>query len=451
LATPTPTPLPTPTMMPNEISAQFSPQLDDALASADWDRSLELVAIMQAVDPTGGKVGEWALTTHMQYGQALVEEGRVPKALLQFDEAVALVPDDLEARLWQDTTQKYLEGRQALRDAMWDAAIRAFTDAYEQLPDYSDVFARLMESYKRKGEAAIEGEDWHTAVEALTQVFERSPEDAKWAAGVADLLLAAYQGKGRAEMADQDWDSAIKTLTEASRRLSKVDPHAAQITELLSEAYQGKGRAQMAKEDWGAAIETLTKAQERLPEETPSAPAVVDLLASAYRGRGIAREEALKLKPARDDLKTALALRPGDAQAQKHLDRVNYLLSKRIVIDISEQRLYAYQGEKLVFKFKVSTGLKGRDTATGHFQVLDKIPEAYSRIWKLRMPYWMGVYWVKGIENGIHGLPIRPNGTVMWGGLLGTRQSYGCIILSTSAAKKVYNWANLGTQVDIRR
>jgi tetratricopeptide (TPR) repeat protein len=438
-------------MAPDEVAAQFSPQLEAALTDADWDRGLELVAIMQAVDPAGDRVRQEALSTHLQYGQALVEEGRLPTALDQFDEAVALVPGDAEARLWQETTQQYLVGRQALRVAMWDAAIQAFTDAYEQIPEYSDVFARLMESYKRKGQAAIEGEDWNTAVEALTEVFERSPEDAAWAAETADLLLSAYQGKARAEMAEEDWNSAIKTLTEASRKLSKASPRAAQLTGLLSEAYQGKGRAQMANEEWGAAIETLTKARDRLPEDEPSQAAVVDLLASAYRGRGIAREEALKLKEAKADLQTALTLRPGDAQAQKHLNRVKQLLSKKIEIDISEQRMYVWEGDKLVYKFPVSTGLKGRDTKTGRFQVLDKIPEAYSRIWKLRMPYWMGIYWVKGIENGIHALPIRPNGTVMWGGLLGTRQSYGCVILSTSAAKKLYKWANIGTQVHIHR
>jgi lipoprotein-anchoring transpeptidase ErfK/SrfK len=67
------------------------------------------------------------------------------------------------------------------------------------------------------------------------------------------------------------------------------------------------------------------------------------------------------------------------------------------------------------------------------------------------MPYWLGIYWVKGIENGIHALPIRPNGTVMWGGLLGQRASYGCVILSTANAKRLYNWVDIGTEVKIRR
>jgi lipoprotein-anchoring transpeptidase ErfK/SrfK len=176
---------------------------------------------------------------------------------------------------------------------------------------------------------------------------------------------------------------------------------------------------------------------------------VVNLLARAYRQRGIARQEAIKMNPAKADLEMALALEPNDEKAQKHLAQVKYVLSKKIEIDISQQRLYAYEGDKLVYKWRVSTGLRGRDTATGHFYVLDKIPMAYSRVWRLKMPYWLGIYWVQGIENGIHALPIRPNGSIMWGGLLGQRASYGCVILSKSAAKTLYNWANIGTPVHI--
>jgi lipoprotein-anchoring transpeptidase ErfK/SrfK len=94
--------------------------------------------------------------------------------------------------------------------------------------------------------------------------------------------------------------------------------------------------------------------------------------------------------------------------------------------------------------------LRGRDTATGNFRVLSKIPMAYSRIWRLKMPNWIGIYYVQGIENGIHALPIRPNGSVMWGGLLGQRASYGCVILGNQPSKTIYNWVEIGTRVDVR-
>jgi lipoprotein-anchoring transpeptidase ErfK/SrfK len=65
------------------------------------------------------------------------------------------------------------------------------------------------------------------------------------------------------------------------------------------------------------------------------------------------------------------------------------------------------------------------------------------------MPYWLGIYWVGNVENGIHALPIRTDGTVMWGGLLGQRASYGCVILSNAAARTIYYWADIGTPVRI--
>jgi lipoprotein-anchoring transpeptidase ErfK/SrfK len=63
------------------------------------------------------------------------------------------------------------------------------------------------------------------------------------------------------------------------------------------------------------------------------------------------------------------------------------------------------------------------------------------------MPYWLGIYWVGRIENGIHALPINADGTMLWDGYLGTPVSFGCIILSTENARTLYHWADIGTPV----
>jgi len=122
---------------------------------------------------------------------------------------------------------------------------------------------------------------------------------------------------------------------------------------------------------------------------------------------------------------------------------------KRIVIDISEQHLYAYQGEVLVYSFVVSTGMGG-GTRTGTFRVLDKYPNAYASTWDLQMPYWLGIYWAGSLENGIHALPILSNGQLLWEGYLGTPASFGCIILGTQDARTLYEWAQIGTPVVIQ-
>jgi LysM repeat protein len=122
---------------------------------------------------------------------------------------------------------------------------------------------------------------------------------------------------------------------------------------------------------------------------------------------------------------------------------------KRIVIDLSAQRMYVYQGGQLVWNWVVSTGRPGQETIVGHFKVLNKIPNAYAYTWSLTMPYWLGIYWAGSLQNGIHALPIGPGGQTMWGGYLGQRVSYGCVILATQNAATLYNWAPVGTPVDI--
>ncbi|MFQ5854748.1 MAG: LysM peptidoglycan-binding domain-containing protein [Anaerolineae bacterium] len=122
---------------------------------------------------------------------------------------------------------------------------------------------------------------------------------------------------------------------------------------------------------------------------------------------------------------------------------------KRIEVDVSEQRMRVYEANQLIWDWPASTGLPGRPTRYGRFQVLDKIPMAYSRPWQLWMPHWLGIYWAGASENGIHSLPII-NGQKLWAGYLGSRISYGCVVIGTEEGEKLFNWADVGTAVEIR-
>jgi LysM repeat protein len=124
--------------------------------------------------------------------------------------------------------------------------------------------------------------------------------------------------------------------------------------------------------------------------------------------------------------------------------------AKQIVISISEQHLYAYENDNLVYSFIASTGMPGANTAPGTYSVLDKIPSAYGANWNIWMPNWLGIYWAGTLENGIHALPILSNGLRLWDGYLGTPVSYGCIILGVEDSQTLYDWAEVGTPVYIR-
>jgi LysM repeat protein len=122
---------------------------------------------------------------------------------------------------------------------------------------------------------------------------------------------------------------------------------------------------------------------------------------------------------------------------------------KRIVINLSQQHLYAYEGTRLVYSFVASSGRAPSLTRTGEFRVQSKIPRAYGSAWNIWMPHWLGIYWAGSRENGIHALPVLSNGQTLWSGYLGSPVSFGCIVLGTREAQLLYNWAVIGTPVTI--
>lgn len=127
---------------------------------------------------------------------------------------------------------------------------------------------------------------------------------------------------------------------------------------------------------------------------------------------------------------------------------------KVIYVSLSRQTMWAYDGDQLIFEYLVSTGLPTKenpnhDTKPGVFRVKTKMPEAYARTWGLRMPYWMGIYDAGSLENGLHAMPYRNNGRlVSW--RVGSRGSFGCVVLKGDQMKRLYDWAELGTLVVIR-
>jgi lipoprotein-anchoring transpeptidase ErfK/SrfK len=140
---------------------------------------------------------------------------------------------------------------------------------------------------------------------------------------------------------------------------------------------------------------------------------------------------------------------PTYAPGQQQGPAPSYGGSKYILVSISEQHMYVYEGDQLVYSFVASTGMHNA-TRVGTFAVQDKIPNAWGSTWGIWMPNWLGIYWAAGLENGIHALPILSNGQTLWAGFLGRPISYGCVVLGTYESRLLYDWAEIGTPVEIR-
>lgn len=113
-----------------------------------------------------------------------------------------------------------------------------------------------------------------------------------------------------------------------------------------------------------------------------------------------------------------------------------------IEVDISSQRLTAWNGKTRVRTFIVSTGKRGTPTRIGTFNVGTK-----HRSTRMRgrgynianVPYTM--YYSGGYA--IHG--------AYWHNRFGTRVSRGCVNLRVSQARWLYNWAPVGTRIVIHQ
>ncbi|MFQ3663781.1 MAG: L,D-transpeptidase, partial [Chloroflexaceae bacterium] len=120
---------------------------------------------------------------------------------------------------------------------------------------------------------------------------------------------------------------------------------------------------------------------------------------------------------------------------------------KSIIVDLSDQWLYAYEGERMVFDAPVSTGRDGFNTPVGRFAIYHKVRSQTMRgcaggeCWNVPdVPHAM--YIVGGVA--LHG--------TYWHNQFGTgvRRSHGCINLPLGSAAWLYGWAPLGTPVNVR-
>jgi lipoprotein-anchoring transpeptidase ErfK/SrfK len=111
---------------------------------------------------------------------------------------------------------------------------------------------------------------------------------------------------------------------------------------------------------------------------------------------------------------------------------------KRIEVDLTEQKLHAYEGNKRKMSFDVSTGKWGL-TPTGEFQIWIKLKytlmtggskDIGTYYYLPNVPFTM--YFYQGY--GIHG--------TYWHNNFGHPMSHGCINMRTEDAERLFYWAN---------
>lgn len=128
--------------------------------------------------------------------------------------------------------------------------------------------------------------------------------------------------------------------------------------------------------------------------------------------------------------------------------------NKRVVVSLSQQRLWAYENGALKWEWPVSTGIESSPTAPGVFQLQSHEENAYAGIWDLWMPKFMGIYRpvpTSDFMNGFHGFPTRNGYNLLWTNSIGRPVTYGCILISNDNVALLYDWADEGVVVEVQR
>ncbi|MGB9833973.1 MAG: L,D-transpeptidase [bacterium] len=137
----------------------------------------------------------------------------------------------------------------------------------------------------------------------------------------------------------------------------------------------------------------------------------------------------------------------------KELKSILLINQKKIVVSLSQQTLYLMEGDKIVALFPTLTGARGMGTPPGHYTVLSKYRS-------VTMEGQIGTPLEYRVENvpwvlffidrtyAIHGNYWKPLN--FFGKDPSFTGSHGCVGLTPEDAKKVYDWAEVGTEIIIQ-
>ena len=115
-----------------------------------------------------------------------------------------------------------------------------------------------------------------------------------------------------------------------------------------------------------------------------------------------------------------------------------------IDVNLTTQRLVAYEGDNAVFNSLVSSGTWMHPTVTGEFRVWLRYTAQTMDGRRLGYDYYLTnvpfvMYFYR--DYALHG--------TYWHNNFGTPMSHGCVNLPTPAAEWIFNWSTIGTLVNV--
>lgn len=242
------------------------------------------------------------------------------------------------------------------------------------------------------------------------------------------LHAARQQEKENAQESDA---SSVEEIENSATRDSAVNPAASLPPVPIELPRMAPPLPRLPQPAAGVAAENSASAPSQ------SAPA------GAYSPGFITPAEEVKsfLRFPEDIEQRTTAFDPGGVELPEGFTMPDIEPNERwIRVDLVHQRVYAYEGDKPVRGFVVSSGLPGTPTVTGEFRIITKVSEQVmsgggSGPGTAGYYYLPEVKWVMYFysEYALHGS--------YWHANFGNPMSHGCVNMTNADAKWLFDWA----------
>ncbi len=170
--------IPTLTPAPDVLATLFA-EGKSFYAAGRWPEAARKLEELVGAAPNyrAAEVEAMLFDSHMQAGLAAVEADQWDEALRQFDQALAIRPNDSEALRQRGHAEIYREGAKAW-GSEWDRAVLAFNRLHELAPGYHDVGSRLREARVQYGNVFYSKRIWCQAEDQYREAIQIEPGSA---------------------------------------------------------------------------------------------------------------------------------------------------------------------------------------------------------------------------------------------------------------------------------
>jgi lipoprotein-anchoring transpeptidase ErfK/SrfK len=220
--------------------------------------------------------------------------------------------------------------------------------------------------------------------------------------------------------------SIVKEIGQPRENLwAPVDIAKPEVTPIDGNAFAAQPENTPAPTSIPTLRPTATPTSSSEPTEAPTEPPTA--LPAATETPGVVAMELIEDTPTTEYVPPTPNISVGDGE-------------RWIDVDLTNQMVYAYEGETVVNSFVVSTGTWLTPTVTGKHKIYIKV-----RVQDMRGPG----YHLKDVpyvmffsgDYGLHG--------TYWHNNFGTPMSRGCVNLTIDDAAWLFNWASVGTVVNV--